>query len=98
MSYFRVLVTAAALAITLGGCGRYEAGNSDRERCETLRPGMTYEQIVAVMGQPKQVQPLADFSGRILKYGEPAMRDLPMFSADKAVEIVVVSSSAGLLL
>ena len=98
MTHFRVLAIFVAVAAMFTGCSRYSAGNLDRERCETLRPGQSYEQIIAVMGQPKHVLPLVGQKGQILMYNLPAMSGLPMFSADKEVEVVMIQGTSGLLL
>jgi hypothetical protein len=98
MTNFHVVAAITATVVMLTGCSRYSAGNLDRERCKSLHPGQSYEQIIAVMGQPKHILPLVSQKGQILMYNLPAMTGLPMFSADKEVEIVVTPSASGVVL
>ena len=92
MTDFQLVATITAIAATLTGCSRYSAGNLDRARCETLHPGQSYEQIIAVMEQPTHALPICGQKGEIFIHNLPAMAGLPMFSADKEVEIVVTPS------
>ncbi|WP_111267337.1 hypothetical protein [Marilutibacter maris] len=94
MTNFQLVAAITAIAAMLTGCSRYSAGNLDRELCETLHLGQSYEQTIAVMGQPKHVLPLSGQKGEILIYNLPAMAGLPLFSADKEVEIVVTPSAS----
>ena len=98
MDFRRALTLATTSFVVLSGCSQYDLGNLDQKHCKTLRPGSSYEEIIAVMGQPLHVKSSAGQIEQTLVYNTPAMDGLPIFGADKSVEIVLAPSDFGLKL
>ena len=79
------------------GCAKYEAGNRDRDNCDKLSSGMSAADLTSLMGKPRLIRRSAG-GEEIWAYETPSMPDLPMFSGDKPVELVLETGPSGTLL
>ena len=100
MSQRNFATTSVLAVLLLAGCSQYAAGNRDRERCEGLRVGMPRSEVISQMGPPRHVitDPGSEYAEEVLVYNYPSMSDLPIFGADKDVEVLMERGPAGLVL
>ena len=82
------------LAFGLVGCTQHDAGDRDRENCAKVRIGEPRSQVLSIMGEPTFARHTQSGEEALL-YNTPSMPDLPIFTADRPVEIVLISGPSG---